>query len=112
MSRSGASLGVCRVVLQVTEKLDSLQAERERLEDHWKKKQSWLEAVHLEQVFYRDVGAMDKTSNSQEVHGRAPSVRSVDTVLATRNPPGPPPTFQPPPPPDPAAERHPGRDPG
>lgn len=49
------------------EKLDSLQAERDRMEEQWKKKKSWLEAVHLEQVFYRDVNAMDKTSNSQEV---------------------------------------------
>lgn len=52
------------------EKLASLQAERERMEDQWKRKQSWLEAVHLEQVFYRDVNAMDKTSNSQEVRSR------------------------------------------
>lgn len=55
------------LMVQVTEKLDSLEAEHHRMEKQWKKKQSWLEAVHLEQVFYRDVNTMDKTSNSQEV---------------------------------------------
>lgn len=55
------------VVLQVVEKLDGLQAARDRMEEHWNKKQSWLETVHLEQVFYRDVNTMDKTSSSQEV---------------------------------------------
>ncbi|XP_028993920.1 spectrin beta chain, non-erythrocytic 1 isoform X2 [Betta splendens] len=52
---------------EVLEKLDMLRAERDKLEKQWKKKQSWLEAVHLEQVFYRDVNSMDKTSSSQEV---------------------------------------------
>lgn len=55
-------------LLQVLEKLDALQAERDKLEDQWNKKQSWLETVHLEQVFYRDVSSMDKISSSQEVH--------------------------------------------
>lgn len=55
------------MMVQVMERLDSLQAERDRMEEQWKTKQSWLEAVHLEQLFYRDVNAMDKTSNSQEV---------------------------------------------
>ncbi|XP_039992754.1 spectrin beta chain, non-erythrocytic 5 isoform X2 [Xiphias gladius] len=52
---------------EVSEKLDALQAERAKLEDQWNKKQSWLETVHLEQVFYRDVNSMDKTSSSQEI---------------------------------------------
>uniref|UniRef100_A0A3P8T408 Spectrin, beta, non-erythrocytic 5 n=1 Tax=Amphiprion percula TaxID=161767 RepID=A0A3P8T408_AMPPE len=52
---------------QVLEKLEALQAERDKLEDKWKKKQSWLETVHLEQIFYRDISSMDKTSNSQEI---------------------------------------------
>uniref|UniRef100_A0A3B4ZEI6 Spectrin, beta, non-erythrocytic 5 n=1 Tax=Stegastes partitus TaxID=144197 RepID=A0A3B4ZEI6_9TELE len=52
---------------EVLEKLEALQAERDKLEDQWKKKQSWLETVHLEQIFYRDVNSMDKTSNSQEI---------------------------------------------
>lgn len=52
---------------QVSEKLDALQEEREKLEDQWNRKQSWLETVHLEQVFYRDVNSMDKMSSSQEV---------------------------------------------
>lgn len=55
------------VVLQVVEKLDGLQAARDRMEEQWNKKQSWLETIHLEQVFYRDVNSMDKTSSSQEV---------------------------------------------
>lgn len=53
---------------QVSEKLEALQAERDKLEEQWNEKQSWLETVHLEQVFYRDVNSMDKTSSSQEVH--------------------------------------------
>ncbi|XP_071354370.1 spectrin beta chain, non-erythrocytic 5 [Trachinotus anak] len=52
---------------EVLEKLDALQAERDKLEDQWNRKQSWLEMVHLEQVFYRDVNSMDKTSSSQEI---------------------------------------------
>lgn len=56
------------MVVQVMEKLDSLQAERERMEEQWNRKQSWLETVHLEQVFYRDVNSMDKMSSSQEVY--------------------------------------------
>uniref|UniRef100_A0A3Q1IZP4 Calponin-homology (CH) domain-containing protein n=1 Tax=Anabas testudineus TaxID=64144 RepID=A0A3Q1IZP4_ANATE len=52
---------------EVLEKLAALQAERDKLEDQWNKKQSWLETVHLEQVFYRDVNNMDKTSSSQEI---------------------------------------------
>jgi len=51
----------------VLEKLKALQEEREKLEDQWSLKQSWLESIHLEQVFYRDVNSMDKTSSSQEV---------------------------------------------
>ncbi|XP_028422093.1 spectrin beta chain, non-erythrocytic 5 [Perca flavescens] len=52
---------------EVAEKLESLQAERDKLEDQWNQKQSWLDSVHLEQVFYRDADSMDKTSSSQEV---------------------------------------------
>ncbi|XP_029350237.1 spectrin beta chain, non-erythrocytic 5 [Echeneis naucrates] len=52
---------------EVSDKLDALQAARDKLEDQWNKKQSWLETVHLEQVFYRDINSMDKTSSSQEV---------------------------------------------
>ncbi|XP_076605262.1 spectrin beta chain, non-erythrocytic 5 [Chaetodon auriga] len=52
---------------EVLEKLRALQAERDKLEEQWSKKQSWLETVHLEQVFYRDVNSMDKTSSSQEI---------------------------------------------
>ncbi|XP_067469592.1 spectrin beta chain, non-erythrocytic 5 isoform X2 [Thunnus thynnus] len=52
---------------EVLEKLDALQAEREKLEEQWNTKQQWLESVHLEQVFYRDVNSMDKTSSSQEI---------------------------------------------
>lgn len=58
-------------VFQVSEKLKALQAERDKLEEKWKQKQSWLGNVHLEQVFYRDVNSMDKTSGSQEVHTSA-----------------------------------------
>lgn len=53
---------------QVSEKLEALQEERDKLEEKWNEKQSWLETVHLEQVFYRDVNSVDKTSSSQEVH--------------------------------------------
>ncbi|KAM7376448.1 hypothetical protein PAMP_006181 [Pampus punctatissimus] len=52
---------------EVLEKLDALQAERDKLEEQWSTKQSWLESIHLEQVFYRDVNSMDKTSSSQEI---------------------------------------------
>ncbi|XP_047467733.1 spectrin beta chain, non-erythrocytic 5 [Mugil cephalus] len=52
---------------EVSEKLDTLQAERDKLEEQWKKKQFWLETVHLEQIFYRDVNSMDKTCSSQEI---------------------------------------------
>lgn len=61
-------LTVCLWVFQVLEKLEALRAERDKLEEQWNEKQSWLETVHLEQVFYRDVNSMDKTSSSQEVH--------------------------------------------
>lgn len=52
---------------QVLERLDALQAEREKLEDQWMRKQRWLETVHLEQIFYRDISSMDKTTGSQQV---------------------------------------------
>ncbi|XP_078145742.1 spectrin beta chain, non-erythrocytic 5 [Centroberyx gerrardi] len=52
---------------EVSEKLQALQAEREKLEEQWSRKQRWLESVHLEQVFYRDSLSMDKTSSSQEI---------------------------------------------
>ncbi|AWP15961.1 putative spectrin beta chain non-erythrocytic 5 [Scophthalmus maximus] len=52
---------------EVLEKLGALQAERHKLEDQWNQKQSWLETVHLEQLFYRDVSGVDKTSSAQEV---------------------------------------------
>ncbi|XP_030614955.1 spectrin beta chain, non-erythrocytic 5 [Archocentrus centrarchus] len=52
---------------EVLEKMEALQAERDKLEEHWKNKQSWLETVHLEQIFYRDVNSMEKMSNSQEI---------------------------------------------
>ncbi|XP_038585015.1 spectrin beta chain, non-erythrocytic 5 isoform X1 [Micropterus salmoides] len=52
---------------EVLEKLEALRAERDKLEEQWNEKQSWLETVHLEQVFYRDVNSMDKTSSSQEI---------------------------------------------
>uniref|UniRef100_UPI0037E8FE98 spectrin beta chain, non-erythrocytic 5 n=1 Tax=Semicossyphus pulcher TaxID=241346 RepID=UPI0037E8FE98 len=52
---------------EVLEKLEALQAERGKLEQQWNQKQRWLETVHLEQVFYRDVNSMDKTSSSQEI---------------------------------------------
>ncbi|XP_069573815.1 spectrin beta chain, non-erythrocytic 5 [Brachyistius frenatus] len=52
---------------EVSEKLGALQAEKDKLEEQWNKKQRWLETVHLEQVFYRDVNSMDKTSGSQEI---------------------------------------------
>ncbi|KAI4798393.1 hypothetical protein KUCAC02_022079, partial [Chaenocephalus aceratus] len=52
---------------EVLEKLKALQEEREKLEDRWSLKQSWLESIHLEQVFYRDVNSVDKTSSSQEI---------------------------------------------
>ncbi|XP_054653046.1 spectrin beta chain, non-erythrocytic 1 isoform X2 [Dunckerocampus dactyliophorus] len=52
---------------ELLEKMDALQAEREKLEEKWNQKQGWLENVHLEQVFYRDVSSMDKTCGSQEV---------------------------------------------
>ncbi|KAM9354795.1 spectrin beta chain, non-erythrocytic 5 [Pholidichthys leucotaenia] len=52
---------------EVLEKLKALQAERDKLEEQWNKRQRWLEAVHLEQVFYRDVNSMDKIFNSQEI---------------------------------------------
>lgn len=65
---SEVSTCVCWWFLQVLEKLESLHAERDRLEEQWNRKQSWLESVHLEQIFYRDVNSMDKMSSSQEVH--------------------------------------------
>ncbi|XP_029317025.1 LOW QUALITY PROTEIN: spectrin beta chain, non-erythrocytic 5 [Cottoperca gobio] len=52
---------------EVLEKLEALQRERDKLEEQWNQKQSWLETIHLEQVFYRDVNSMDKTSSSQEI---------------------------------------------
>ncbi|XP_077945298.1 spectrin beta chain, non-erythrocytic 5 isoform X2 [Gasterosteus aculeatus] len=51
---------------EVLEKLEALREERRTLEEQWKQKKSWLESVHLEQVFYRDANAVDKTSGSQE----------------------------------------------
>ncbi|XP_061843662.1 spectrin beta chain, non-erythrocytic 5 [Nerophis lumbriciformis] len=52
---------------EVLDKLEALQTEREKLEEKWNQKQGWLENVHLEQIFYRDVSSMDKTCSSQEV---------------------------------------------
>ncbi|XP_056867453.1 spectrin beta chain, non-erythrocytic 5 isoform X2 [Takifugu flavidus] len=52
---------------EVLKRLDHLQAERDRLEKQWSQKQSWLEGVLLEQVFYRDVNNMDRISSSQEI---------------------------------------------
>ncbi|XP_070699072.1 spectrin beta chain, non-erythrocytic 5 [Pempheris klunzingeri] len=52
---------------EVSERLQALQEERDKLEEQWTEKRSWLETVHLEQVFYRDVNSADKTSSSQEI---------------------------------------------
>ncbi|CAK6979040.1 spectrin beta chain%2C non-erythrocytic 5 [Scomber scombrus] len=52
---------------EVEEKLNALQAQRDKLEEQWTNKQRWLESVHLEQIFYRDADSMDKTSSSQEI---------------------------------------------
>ncbi|XP_054470225.1 LOW QUALITY PROTEIN: spectrin beta chain, non-erythrocytic 5 [Anoplopoma fimbria] len=52
---------------EVSEKLEALKEERDKLEEQWNQKQSWLESVHLEQIFYRDVNSVDKTSSSQEI---------------------------------------------
>lgn len=64
-------------------KLDSLQAERDRLEEQWNRKQSWLESVHLEQIFYRDVNSMDKMSSSQEV--QYSNILCICSLEDTRN---------------------------
>ncbi|XP_068456287.1 spectrin beta chain, non-erythrocytic 5 [Clinocottus analis] len=52
---------------EVSEKLEALQEERDKLEDQWNEKRRWLESVHLEQVFYRDANSVDKTCSSQEI---------------------------------------------
>ncbi|XP_029973399.1 spectrin beta chain, non-erythrocytic 5 [Salarias fasciatus] len=52
---------------EVTEKLEALLGSRNKLEEEWRRKQSWLETVHLEQIFYRDVNSVDKTCSSQEI---------------------------------------------
>lgn len=63
-------------------KLDHLQAERDRLEKQWSQKQSWLEGVLLEQVFYRDVNNLDRISSSQEVHHRSSALqRTLQPLL-------------------------------
>ncbi|KAM9777958.1 spectrin beta chain, non-erythrocytic 5 [Neosynchiropus ocellatus] len=52
---------------EVSEKLGVLQSHRNALVEEWNRKLEWLESVHLEQVFYRDVRSLEKTSSSQEI---------------------------------------------
>lgn len=81
--------GLLVLVPQVLEKLELLQAERDRLEQQWNQKQHWLGTVHLEQVFYRDVNSMDKMSSSQEVHACSLCCReeNLDCQCLTAEPP-------------------------
>lgn len=65
----------------IRDKVHGLQEERSGLYRQWELKKSWLERMYLEQVFYRDIGHMEKIVNSQEVYLRSSELgTSVDTV--------------------------------
>ncbi|XP_072545910.1 spectrin beta chain, non-erythrocytic 5 [Salminus brasiliensis] len=70
---------------EVEEKLRTLQSEREKLSANWESKQKWLENTYLEQVFYRDIENMEKTTNSQEVQLKnsdlGTTVDETDTLI-------------------------------
>ncbi|XP_066550797.1 spectrin beta chain, non-erythrocytic 5 [Amia ocellicauda] len=53
---------------EIRDKVHALNEERAKLYEHWERKKLWLEATYLEQVFYRDIGNMEKIMNSQEIH--------------------------------------------
>ncbi|XP_040268693.1 spectrin beta chain, non-erythrocytic 5 [Bufo bufo] len=53
--------------VQLREKLQALVEENKNLYQHWEKKRKFLEQVHQEQVFYRDIDNMEKILNAQEV---------------------------------------------
>ncbi|XP_029453305.1 spectrin beta chain, non-erythrocytic 5 [Rhinatrema bivittatum] len=66
---------------QIQERLQALAAERSQLYQEWELKKEWLERVHLEQVFYRDLGNMEKILNSQEISLKSSELgNSVDEV--------------------------------
>ncbi|XP_067847252.1 spectrin beta chain, non-erythrocytic 5 [Heptranchias perlo] len=65
----------------IRDKVHGLQEERSGLYRQWELKKGWLERLYLEQIFYRDIGHMEKIMNSQEVYLRSSELgTSVDTV--------------------------------
>ncbi|XP_030069558.1 spectrin beta chain, non-erythrocytic 5 [Microcaecilia unicolor] len=68
-------------VTQIQEKLQALSTEKTQLYQEWKLKKKWLERVHAEQVFYRDVDHMEKILNSQEIYLKSSDLgKSVNEV--------------------------------
>ncbi|MGH0174376.1 UNVERIFIED_CONTAM: hypothetical protein FKN15_008679 [Acipenser sinensis] len=53
---------------QIQDKLQALNEARESLYQQWELKRGWLERMHLEQIYYRDITHMEKILNSQEIH--------------------------------------------
>ncbi|XP_078419413.1 spectrin beta chain, non-erythrocytic 5 [Cetorhinus maximus] len=65
----------------IKDKVHALQDERSGLYHQWELKKSWLERMLLQQLFYRDIGQMEKIMNSQEVYLRSSELgTSADTV--------------------------------
>ncbi|XP_077320667.1 spectrin beta chain, non-erythrocytic 5 isoform X3 [Lithobates pipiens] len=52
--------------IQINDKLQALVEENKKLYQQWELKRKLLEQVHQEQVFYRDIGNMEKILNAQE----------------------------------------------
>ncbi|XP_038597006.1 spectrin beta chain, non-erythrocytic 5 [Tachyglossus aculeatus] len=52
---------------EIQEKLQLLQEEQSQVFQAWKLKQDWLEAMHREQLFRRDLDHLDKILTAQEV---------------------------------------------
>nr|XP_033806940.1 spectrin beta chain, non-erythrocytic 5 isoform X2 [Geotrypetes seraphini] len=66
-------------VTQIQEKLQALLAEKKQLYQEWELKKKWLEWVHSEQVFFRDIDHMEKILNSQEIYLKSSDLgNSVD----------------------------------
>ncbi|XP_058844035.1 spectrin beta chain, non-erythrocytic 5-like [Acipenser ruthenus] len=53
---------------EIQDKLQALNEARESLYQQWELKRGWLERMHLEQIYYRDITHMEKILNSQEIH--------------------------------------------
>ncbi|XP_014805640.1 PREDICTED: spectrin beta chain, non-erythrocytic 5-like [Calidris pugnax] len=66
---------------EIQQKLQALLEEKENVYNEWKQKKEWLEKIHQEQMFYKDLDHLDKLLNSQEIYLKSSDLgSSVDEI--------------------------------